>query len=127
MTATATEPTMTPRTREVLKRAGNPFRNYFARNPDDEVCARYHVPELFAPERDLLHAVIDLYRIQDRVAAEVAQAYAQAQLAARRLEVTEKGLRSATQSADKNLVALGQTKGAGDLTVLLVRPQEVVA
>ena len=59
---TAAEPILTDRSRDVLKRAGNPFRNYFARNPDDEVCARYHVPELFAPERDLLHAIIDLYR-----------------------------------------------------------------
>ena len=60
--ATLTDRPLTDRARDVLKRAGNPFRNYFARNPDDEVCARYHVPELFAPERDLLHAIIDLYR-----------------------------------------------------------------
>lgn len=57
--------------RDVLKRAGNPFRNYFARNPDDEVCARYHVPELFAAERDLLHAVIDLYRYDPQTHSEV--------------------------------------------------------
>ena len=62
MTATAAEPTLTDRSRDALKRAGNPFRNYFARNPDDEVCARFHVPELFSAERDLLHAIIDLYR-----------------------------------------------------------------
>ena len=72
-------------------------------------------------------AVIDLFRIQDRVAAEVAQAYAQAQLAARRVDLAEKGIRSVQQSADKNLVALGQTKGAGTQIVLLVRPQEAVA
>ena len=47
---------------EVLRRAGNPFRNYFARNPDDEVCARYHVAELFAREREQLLGVVDLYR-----------------------------------------------------------------
>jgi hypothetical protein len=47
---------------EVLRRSGNPFRNYFARNPDDEVCARYHVPELFAREREQLLGVVDLYR-----------------------------------------------------------------
>src|SRR4051812_13062503 len=47
---------------EVLRRAGNPFRNYFARNPDDEVCGRYHVPELFARERGQLLEVVDLYR-----------------------------------------------------------------
>src|SRR5437870_5803668 len=47
---------------EVLRRTGNPFRNYFARNPDDEVCARYHVPELFSREREQLLGVVDLYR-----------------------------------------------------------------
>src|SRR5579863_1859877 len=56
---------------EVLRRAGNPFRNYFARNPDDEVCARYHVPELFAAERDLLHSIIDLYRYDPLTHSEV--------------------------------------------------------
>ncbi|MCE9566897.1 MAG: hypothetical protein K8U57_33245 [Planctomycetes bacterium] len=71
MTATTTEPTLNGRTRDVLKRAGNPFRNYFARNPDDEVCARYHVPELFAAERDLLHAIIDLYRYDPMTHSEV--------------------------------------------------------
>jgi hypothetical protein len=53
---------LTDRALEVLRRTGNPFRNYFARNPDDEVCARYHVPELFARERDQLLGVVDLYR-----------------------------------------------------------------
>ncbi len=72
-------------------------------------------------------AVVELFRQQDRVAAEVAQAHAQAQLAARRVELAEKGVRSALKSADKNLVALGQAKGAGNMVVLLVRPQEAVA
>lgn len=74
-TATAIAPTpersLNERTRDVLKRAGNPFRNYFARNPDDEVCARFHVPELFAAERDLLHAIIDLYRYDPQTHSEV--------------------------------------------------------
>jgi len=72
-TATVIAPArpMTERTRDVLKRAGNPFRNYFARNPDDEVCARFHVPELFAAERDLLHAIIDLYRYDPQTHSEV--------------------------------------------------------
>ncbi|MBM3980249.1 MAG: hypothetical protein FJ304_08185 [Planctomycetes bacterium] len=67
----ATELALTDRARDVLKRAGNPFRNYFARNPDDEVCARFHVPELFAAERDLLHAIIDLYRYDPQTHSEV--------------------------------------------------------
>src|SRR2546429_2251212 len=61
MTLTAAGP-LTERALEVMRRAGNPFRNYFARNPDDEVCARYHVPELFHRERNLLLSVVDLYR-----------------------------------------------------------------
>src|SRR5581483_7775811 len=50
---------------------GNPFRNYFARNPDDEVCSRYHVPELFASERDQLLGVVDLYRYDPGIHSEV--------------------------------------------------------
>ncbi len=72
-------------------------------------------------------AVIDLFRVQDRVAAEVAQAYTQAQLAAHRVELAAREVRSARDSADKNLTALGQTKVAGGQVVLLVRPQEAVA
>src|SRR5438132_3115938 len=60
-TATATR-SLSERAFDVLRRAGNPFRNYCARNPVDEVCARYHVPELFQRERDLLLGVVDLYR-----------------------------------------------------------------
>ncbi|HEV3202795.1 MAG TPA: hypothetical protein VGY77_00360 [Gemmataceae bacterium] len=56
---------------EVLRRAGNPFRNYFARNPDDEVCARYHVPDLFALERDQLLGAVDLYRNDPATHSEV--------------------------------------------------------
>lgn len=47
---------------EALRKHGNPFRNYFARHPDDEICARYHVPELYAHERELVLAAVDLYR-----------------------------------------------------------------
>jgi outer membrane protein TolC len=72
-------------------------------------------------------ALVELLKREDRVAAEVAQAYAQAQQAGRRVEVAERGLRNALASADKNLIALGQTKGAGNQVVTLVRPQEVVA
>jgi outer membrane protein TolC len=72
-------------------------------------------------------AVLDLFRIQDRVAAEVAQTYAQARLAGRRVELAGKGVQAALKSADKNLIALGETKGVGGQILLLVRPQEAVA
>lgn len=69
---TAVAPRALPdRALEVLRRAGNPFRNYFARNPDDEVCARYHVAELFAVERDQLLGVVDLYRYDPTTHSEV--------------------------------------------------------
>src|ERR1700710_146907 len=70
-TATLTDRPMTDRVRDVLKRAGNPFRHLFARTPGEEVCARYPVPELFAAERDLLHAIIDLYRYDPQTHSEV--------------------------------------------------------
>jgi outer membrane protein TolC len=76
-------------------------------------------------------AVIDLFRIQDRVAKEVAEAYAQAQLAARRVPFAENGIRAAAESAEKNLLALRQTKAIADRgplqVTLVVRPQEAVA
>jgi hypothetical protein len=56
---------------EILRRAGNPFRNYFARNPDDEVCARYHVAELYALQREQLLGVVDLYRYAPTTHSEV--------------------------------------------------------
>jgi hypothetical protein len=69
-TALAGRP-LTERALDVLRRAGNPFRNYFARNPDDEVCARYHVPELFVREREQLLSVVDLYRYAPTTHSEV--------------------------------------------------------
>src|SRR3954464_5989149 len=70
MTAVATR-SLSDRALEVLRRVGNPFRNYFARNPDDEVCARYHVPELFSAERDQLLGVVDLYRYDPGTHSEI--------------------------------------------------------
>src|SRR5436309_12434833 len=71
MSAAVATRTLSERALEVLRRAGNPFRNYFARNPDDEVCARYHVPELFAREREQLLGVVDLYRYAPATHSEV--------------------------------------------------------
>lgn len=71
MTTTLAARPLTERALEVLRRAGNPFRNYFARNPDDEVCARYHVPELYALQREQLLGVVDLYRYAPTTHSEV--------------------------------------------------------
>lgn len=71
MSAAVANRSIEERALEALRRAGNAFRNYFARNPDDEVCARYHVPELFARERELLLGVVDLYRTDPATHSEV--------------------------------------------------------
>jgi outer membrane protein TolC len=78
-------------------------------------------------------AVLDLFRLQDRVAAEVAQAYAQVQSATSRLDKAERGLKNAVDSANKNFEGVGQTKTVMGTTpgsrvaILVIRPQEVVA
>src|SRR5215468_10442807 len=69
-TATANRP-LAERALDVLRRAGNPFRNYFARNPDDDTCSRYHVPELYSSQREQLLAVVDLYRYAPTTHSEV--------------------------------------------------------
>ncbi|MGF1583128.1 MAG: hypothetical protein ACFCD0_27725 [Gemmataceae bacterium] len=71
MTMTVAESMAAGRALEVLRQSGNPFRNYFARNPDDEVCARYHVPELFSKHREQLLVVIDLYRYDPTTHSEI--------------------------------------------------------
>jgi outer membrane protein TolC len=73
-------------------------------------------------------SVLDLFRLQDQVAAEVTQAFAQARSAASRLGKAENGLKDAVDSANKNFEGLGQTKTAsGKVIILVIRPQEVVA
>lgn len=56
---------------QMLRKTGNPFRNYFARHPDDDVCSRYHVAELYAREREQLLAVVDLYRHDPKTHSEI--------------------------------------------------------
>jgi outer membrane protein TolC len=72
-------------------------------------------------------AVLEMVKVQDRVAAEVTSALAQAKRAALRVTEAEAGVRAAVDSADKNLQGLGQTKRIGEQLVLVFRPQEVVA
>jgi outer membrane protein TolC len=72
-------------------------------------------------------ALIELFRRQDLVAAEVAQAYAQARQAARRVESAEREVKLARESVEKNLQAFRATQGADQKLTLLIRPLEVVA
>ncbi len=72
-------------------------------------------------------SLLELFRVQDQVAAEVVQAHAQAVAAAERVRDAEEGLRTAIDSADKNFEGMGQTKRVGNLNVLVIRPAEAVA
>ncbi|MFM8274196.1 MAG: TolC family protein, partial [Gemmata sp.] len=72
-------------------------------------------------------ATLELFRTQDRVAAEVATAYAQVRAAAQRLSDAEPALREAVDLVQKSVDGLGQTRRVGDALTLVVRPQEAVA
>ncbi len=72
-------------------------------------------------------ATLDLFRTQDRIAAEVSVAFAQAKAAAERMTQAEPALKEARELVEKSLQGMGQTKRVGDSLVLIVRPQEVVA
>ncbi len=72
-------------------------------------------------------ALLDLFRTQDRVAAEVVQAFAQVRSAAERLNEAEPALRESIELANRCLEGLGQTRRLGDAVMLVVRPQEAVA
>jgi outer membrane protein TolC len=72
-------------------------------------------------------ATLELFRRQDRIAAEVVTAFAQVRAAAERVNDAEPALREAGELVNKTLEGLGQTRRLGDALVLVVRPQEAVA
>lgn len=81
-------------------------------------------------ERKAEHEVsqVELFRIQDRVAAEVVQAQAQVRSAAARIEEAEAELRDAAELAKQNIEGMSQTKRpGGNILILVIRPQEAVA
>ncbi len=72
-------------------------------------------------------AAVELFRSQDRVAAEVAQAQAQLESAATRIGQAEAGLKEAQINFAGNLRGIGETSRLGDTLTLVIRPQEAVA
>ena len=72
-------------------------------------------------------ATLDLFRTQDRIAAEVATAFAQGRAAAQRLNDAEPAIKEAVELVKKSVDGLGQTRRIGDSLTLVVRPQETVA
>jgi outer membrane protein TolC len=72
-------------------------------------------------------ATVELFQVQDRVAAEVTQAKAELESATQRSAEAERGLKESLATYKGNLRGLGQTTRFGDLLTLVNRPQEVVA
>jgi outer membrane protein TolC len=72
-------------------------------------------------------ALLESLRLQDRVAADVVQAYDQGQGAASRVREAERGLKDAVYSVTENLKAVSEPKLVGNLYIPIVRPQEATA
>lgn len=72
-------------------------------------------------------AMLELTKLQDRIASEVVQAHAQARRATARIDEATQGVRDARETAEKNLDGLRQTRRVGEINILVFRPQEAVA
>jgi outer membrane protein TolC len=72
------------------------------------------------------NAIIDLYKLQDLVVAEVTRSQANLQSAAVRVIEAERSLREAIITFDGNYEGLTQTKRFDNVLVQVYRPQEVV-
>jgi outer membrane protein TolC len=72
-------------------------------------------------------AIIELYNIQDQVAQEIVQAHAQLEATAAQIDEAATEVKEAAVTFQGTLTGLGQTRGGGELLILLSRPQEAVA
>ncbi len=72
-------------------------------------------------------ATLELFRMQDRIAAEVTQAHAQLRASAEKMKIAEPAFNASVDLVEKSLLGMNQTRRVGDVLVLIVRPQEVVA
>jgi outer membrane protein TolC len=71
-------------------------------------------------------AIIELFKVQDKVAADVTRAQARMQSAAARVTQADRALRTAIVTFNGNFEGLRQTTRLGDVLVLVNRPQEAV-
>lgn len=72
-------------------------------------------------------ATVELFKVQDTVAAEVTQAKADVDSAVVRVAQAETGVKQALSTYSGNLRGMGQTQRFNDILSLINRPQEVVA
>jgi outer membrane protein TolC len=74
-----------------------------------------------------MRASIGLADVQDEVAEEVTQAHAQLEATATQVDQAANSVKEATITFDGTLRGLGETRGGGELLILVSRPQEAVA
>jgi outer membrane protein TolC len=74
-----------------------------------------------------MRAMVELFRVQDRIAEEVAQAHAEVEAATTEMAKAEAGLRAAQISYAGNFRGLSETIRQGDILVLVSRPLDAVA
>jgi outer membrane protein TolC len=72
-------------------------------------------------------ALLQFFRLRDRILAQVVQAHAQLQSALRRVRLAEEELKQALATVQISLEGIQQTKAIGGVPILVIRPQEVVA
>jgi outer membrane protein TolC len=77
-------------------------------------------------QADRQRALVELFRVQDRVAAEVVQAHARVQSAVIRVERAETEVKQAQITFAGNLTAIRQTTDFGGRLILVNRPLEAV-
>jgi outer membrane protein TolC len=70
--------------------------------------------------------LVELFRIQDRVAGDVVRAHAQLESATTRLSQAEAGLLEAQKAYDGSINGLGKVLSVGDAKILLHRTQDVI-
>jgi outer membrane protein TolC len=78
-------------------------------------------------EAEQQQALIELFKVQDMVAADVVRAHAQVQAAGLRVQQAETGVKEAQVTFAGNLKGLAEVTRQADLLVLVTRPQEAVA
>jgi outer membrane protein TolC len=72
-------------------------------------------------------ALLQLFKMQDIIAAEIVMAHSQWKAASERLAYAEPALKDALDTLQKNMDGLAQTRRVGNVLILVARPQEVVA
>jgi outer membrane protein TolC len=75
---------------------------------------------------ELSAAQLECLRIRDIISADVVQAYSLTQTAGERVKLAAVELKNAQLAIDQSMAGLSQTRRAGDVVLMVVRPQEVL-